>query len=69
MLYQVFCCAVNHYNWQVIIVEPMTSALFMVWQNLIAAVILLILDLFRVISTEKLTWKLIEVWIPLITLT
>jgi hypothetical protein len=26
---RVICCAVNHYNWQVIIVEP-TGALFMV---------------------------------------
>jgi GDP-mannose transporter len=27
-------------------------------------VILLILELFRVITTEELTWKLIKVWIP-----
>lgn len=33
-------------------------------QNLISVVILLILELFRVISTEELTWKLIKVWIP-----
>jgi len=33
-------------------------------QNLISVVILLILELFRVISTEELTWKLIKVWMP-----
>lgn len=33
-------------------------------QNLISVVILLILELFNVISTEKLTWKLIKIWIP-----
>ena len=33
-------------------------------QNLISVVILLVLELFHVISTEKLTWKLIKVWIP-----
>ncbi|XP_062214095.1 GDP-mannose transporter GONST1-like isoform X2 [Phragmites australis] len=36
----------------------------MLYQNLISVVILLALELFRVISTEKLTWKLIKVWIP-----
>ncbi|WVZ61130.1 hypothetical protein U9M48_011050 [Paspalum notatum var. saurae] len=36
----------------------------MLYQNFICVVILLILELFRVISTEKLTWKLIKVWIP-----
>lgn len=33
-------------------------------QNLISVIILLVLELFGVISTEKLTWKLIKVWIP-----
>ncbi|NP_001385977.1 GDP-mannose transporter GONST2 [Zea mays] len=36
----------------------------MLYQNLISVLILLILELFRVISTEELTWKLIKVWIP-----
>nr|ABF99644.1 GONST2 Golgi Nucleotide sugar transporter, putative [Oryza sativa Japonica Group] len=36
----------------------------MLYQNLISVIILLVLELFGVISTEKLTWKLIKVWIP-----
>ncbi|TVU44325.1 hypothetical protein EJB05_03761, partial [Eragrostis curvula] len=36
----------------------------MLYQNLISVVILVILELFRLISTEKLTWKLIKIWIP-----
>ncbi|KAM0895286.1 hypothetical protein ACQ4PT_023936 [Festuca glaucescens] len=36
----------------------------MLYQNLISVVILLALELFSVISTEQLTWKLIKVWIP-----
>ncbi|KAL6636602.1 hypothetical protein ACP70R_024174 [Stipagrostis hirtigluma subsp. patula] len=36
----------------------------MLYQNLICVVLLLALELFGVISTEKLTWKLIRVWIP-----
>uniref|UniRef100_A0A0E0KKY8 Uncharacterized protein n=1 Tax=Oryza punctata TaxID=4537 RepID=A0A0E0KKY8_ORYPU len=36
----------------------------MLYQNLISVTILLVLELFGVISTEKLTWKLIKVWIP-----
>jgi len=33
-------------------------------QSFVCVVILLILELFRVITTEELTWKLIKVWIP-----
>ncbi|KAG0546867.1 hypothetical protein BDA96_01G030700 [Sorghum bicolor] len=36
----------------------------MLYQNFISVVILLLLELFHVISTEELTWKLIKVWIP-----
>ncbi|KAG2544800.1 GDP-mannose transporter GONST1-like [Panicum virgatum] len=36
----------------------------MLYQNFVCVVILLILELFRVITTEELTWKLIKVWIP-----
>ncbi|OEL25037.1 GDP-mannose transporter GONST2 [Dichanthelium oligosanthes] len=36
----------------------------MLYQNFVAVVILLILELFNVITTEELTWKLIKVWIP-----
>ncbi|CAL4928166.1 unnamed protein product [Urochloa decumbens] len=36
----------------------------MLYQNFVCVVILLILELFHVITTEELTWKLIKVWIP-----
>ncbi|KAF8757373.1 hypothetical protein HU200_010889 [Digitaria exilis] len=36
----------------------------MLYQNFISVVILLMLELFHVITTEELTWKLIKVWIP-----
>jgi GDP-mannose transporter len=65
MLYQVIWCGgYNHcFNWQVIVTE-LTGVSLLVVQNLVAVIILLILELFHVISTEKLTWKLIKVWIP-----
>lgn len=36
----------------------------MLYQNFVCVVILLILELFHVITTEELTWNLIKVWIP-----
>ncbi|XP_020244867.1 GDP-mannose transporter GONST2-like isoform X2 [Asparagus officinalis] len=36
----------------------------MLYQNLISVIIVVALGLLGVVSTEKLTWKLIRVWIP-----
>ncbi|XP_071700807.1 GDP-mannose transporter GONST2-like [Rutidosis leptorrhynchoides] len=36
----------------------------MFFQNLISTIIVIVLGLFRVVSLEKLNWKLIKVWIP-----
>ena len=33
-------------------------------QNFIAVIIVVALGLFGVVSTEKLTWKLIRIWFP-----
>lgn len=48
--------------WQLITIELIRRP-FMI-QNFVCVVILLILELFHVITTEELTWKLIKVWIP-----
>lgn len=50
-------------HWQTSSIIDLIMAVF-VAQNLISVIILLVLELFGVISTEKLTWKLIKVWIP-----
>ncbi|XP_026412655.1 GDP-mannose transporter GONST2-like isoform X1 [Papaver somniferum] len=36
----------------------------MFYQNLVSVVVVMALKLFGLVSTEKLTWKLIKVWIP-----
>jgi len=44
----------------------MTSFLFSCnfMQNLISSLVVVLLGLCRVVSVEKLNWKLIRVWIP-----
>ncbi|XP_010256609.1 PREDICTED: GDP-mannose transporter GONST1 [Nelumbo nucifera] len=36
----------------------------MFYQNLVSVVVVIALSFFQAVSTEKLTWKLIKVWIP-----
>ncbi|KAF3795588.1 GDP-mannose transporter [Nymphaea thermarum] len=36
----------------------------MLYQNLVAVIIILILSAFGVVTTEKLTWRLVRVWVP-----
>ncbi|XP_031484984.1 GDP-mannose transporter GONST2-like isoform X2 [Nymphaea colorata] len=36
----------------------------MLFQNLVAVIIILMLSAFGVVTTEKLTWRLVRVWIP-----
>jgi GDP-mannose transporter len=40
------------------------TCLVIIMQNLVCVIIIIALGFCRVVSTEKLSWKLVRVWIP-----